>query len=147
MNTLGVWMWPQSVRERGAQHVVSVCRRVGVTDIFFLVKGLAGTTSFQSQIAPACCERDLLRELLDAAHAQGMRVHAWLTSASDEHYKQLHPESGRCHYIRGKDNGLISLSDAGYLDYMERIVRELCAGCAIDGLHLDYIRYKLDFHH
>ncbi len=142
MNTLGVWMWPQSVRERGAQHVVSVCRRVGVTDIFFLVKGLAGTTSFQSQIAPACCERDLLRELLDAAHAQGMRVHAWLTSASDEHYKQLHPESGRCHYIRGKDNGLISLSDAGYLDYMERIVRELFTGCDIDGLHLDYIRYN-----
>ncbi|MBR5289157.1 MAG: hypothetical protein IKU34_11315 [Clostridia bacterium] len=142
MNILGVWMWPQSIRERGAQHTVSLCRRAGVTDIFFLVKGLAGTTAHLSRLAPACCERDLLDELLAAAHAQGVRVHAWLTSASDEHYKRQHPESGRCHYVRGKDNGLISLADGGYLHYMERIVRELCAGYAIDGLHLDYIRYN-----
>ena len=142
MNILGVWMWPQRVREYGAEHVINSCRLVGVTDIFFLVKGLAGTTAHLSQIAPPCCGRDLLRELLDAAHKAQIRVHAWLTSASDEHYKQLHPESGRCHYTRGKDNGLISLADDGYLDYMERVIRELCTGYDIDGLHLDYIRYN-----
>lgn len=44
--------------------------------------------------------------------------------------------------IRGKDCGLISLADEGYLQYMENIVRELCRNNGIDGLHLDYIRYN-----
>ena len=142
MSVFGVWMWPQSIRISGAQAVASRCARMGVTDIFFLTKGLAGTTSYPSRFAPAACERDLLRELLDAAHAQGIRVHAWLTSASDEHYKALHPESGRCHFVRGRDKGLISLDDDGYLAYMEAIIRELCRQYDVDGLHLDYIRYN-----
>ena len=85
MSILGVWMWPQSVRLYGAETVVSRCVRAGVTDIYFLTKGLAGTVSCLGSAAPACCERDLLRELLDASHACGVRVHAWLTSASDEY--------------------------------------------------------------
>lgn len=44
--------------------------------------------------------------------------------------------------IRGKDCGLISLADEGYLQYMENIVCELCRNNGIDGLHLDYIRYN-----
>jgi len=142
MAMLGMWVWPYHVRERGAEHVVAHCARAGVTDLFFLTKGLAGTTAFHSALAPALCERDLLQELLKAAHGRGMRVHAWLTSACDESYKQLHPESGRCHYSRGKDRELISLADDGYLLYMEKITRELCRLYEIDGLHLDYIRYN-----
>ena len=142
MSVLGVWMWPQSVRVYGAKTVVSRCIRIGVTDIFFLAKGLAGTTAHLSRFAPACCERDLLSELLDEAHRQGIRVHAWLTSASDEHYKALHPESGRVHITRGADKGLISLADDAYIAYMQQIVRELCSAYDIDGLHLDYIRYN-----
>jgi hypothetical protein len=139
---IGVWMWPESVRIEGAQGVVSRCLRIGVTDIFFLSKGLAGTVSFRSRFAPSCCGRDLLAELLDTAHAAGIRVHAWLTSASDEHYKTLHPESGRFHLIRGRDKALISLTDKGYVDCMQHIIAELCRSYPIDGLHLDYIRYN-----
>ena len=142
MAIFGVWMWPESVQTEGSQAVVSRLARIGVTDIFFLTKGLAGTASYQSCIAPPCCERDLLGELLDASHGVGMRVHAWLTSASDEYYKNLHPESGRCHLTRGRDRALISLTDEDYISYMEQIIRELCAGYPIDGLHLDYIRYN-----
>ena len=105
MAVLGVWMWPQSVRIYGAQAVVRHCARMGVTDIYFLTKGLAGTDSGSSTLAPQDCDRDLLNELLSAAHAAGLRVHAWLTSASDEHYKELHPQSGRCHLTRGRDRG------------------------------------------
>jgi len=141
MSVLGVWMWPQSVLQSGAPKVAERCARAGITDIFFLTKGLAGTASYRSAIAP-CGERDLLRELLESARPLGIRVHAWLTSANDEHYKQLHPESGRCHYVRGRDRGLISLVDDGYLSYMERVIGELCGKYDIDGLHLDYIRYN-----
>lgn len=137
---LGVWMWPQSVRVHGAEKTVSWCARCGITDIYFLTKGLSGEVSYQSELAPHP-DRDLLQELLDAAHARDMRVHAWFTSASDGHYKNLHPESGRYHFVNGRDAGLISLTDEGYLDYMEAIIREV-SRYDIDGLHLDYIRYN-----
>ena len=139
---LGVWMWPESVEENGAREAVGRCAGIGVTDIYFLTKGLSGRVSFRSREAPGQEERDLLRELLDAAHARGVRVHAWFTSASDENYKTLHPESGRFHFIRGRDKGLISLADEGYLDYMQKILRELLRNYDVDGLHLDYIRYN-----
>lgn len=142
MAVLGVWMWPKSVRVYGAQAVVSRCARAGVTDIYFLTKGLSGEASYPSALTAHVCERDLLGELLPWAHKAGMRVHAWLTSASDEHYKALYPQSGRCHYSRGRDKGLISLTDEGYLHHMERFVQELCRRYDIDGLHLDYIRYN-----
>lgn len=141
MSVFGVWMWPQSVSTLGAERTAQLCATIGVTDIFFLTKGLSGVVSYHSDIAPKE-ERDLLSELLDAAQPRSIRVHAWLTSASDEHYKNRHPESGRCHFTRGRDRGLISLTDAGYLSYMEQVVRELCLNYAIDGLHLDYIRYN-----
>ena len=139
---LGMWMWPKSVRECGADAVVTRCKRAGVTDIYFLTKGLSGTASCRSDIVPMDCERDLLGELLEAAHAVGIRVHAWFTSASDVVYKDKHPESGRYHYIKGRDQGLISLADEGYIAYMADFTRELCSAYPIDGLHLDYIRYN-----
>lgn len=142
MQILGVWMWPRSVRVYGAETVASRCARMGVTDIYFLAKGLAGTASYRSAVVPMDSERDLLGELLTAAHRRGIRVHAWLTSASDEHYRLAHPDSGRFHYSRGRDKGLIALTDEGYLSYMDRAVCELCRGFDIDGLHLDYIRYN-----
>lgn len=141
MAIFGVWMWPKSVRVDGAEAVVSRCKRAGVTDIYFLTKGLAGTASYRSALAPMDCERDLLGELLEAAHKVGIRVHAWFTSASDIVYKDKHPESGRYHYIKGRNQGLISLADEGYIAYMADITREVCR-YPIDGLHLDYIRYN-----
>ena len=94
MSVLGVWMWPESLKNHGAESAVTRCARMGVTDLFFLTKGLAGTVSYASEIVSCEPGADLLRDLLDCAHRRGIRVHAWLTSASDEHYKALHPESG-----------------------------------------------------
>ncbi len=142
MAIFGVWMWPKSVRECGAEAVISRCRRMGVTDIYFLTKGLSGTVSCRSEIAPMDCERDLLGELIDAAHPAGIRVHAWFTSASDSVYKDKHPESGRYHYTKGRNAGLISLADEGYISFMADICREVCRNYDVDGLHLDYIRYN-----
>ena len=142
MAIFGVWMWPQSIELHGAQKTISYCSRAGITDIYFLTKGLKGETAYPSEFAPAMCSRDLLSELLCAAHAKGVRVHAWFTSACDAHYKDLHPESGRHHYMRGKDRELISLTDEGYLAYMKKIIGEVCSKYDIDGLHLDYIRYN-----
>ena len=139
---LAVWMWSKSVRERGAETVVSHCARSGVTDIFYLVKGLLGTSAYPGKYAPFDEERDLLSELLNAAHRKNIRVHAWFTVGGDKNYVRLHPESGRYHYKNGNDDSLVSLTDAGYRCYMEQIVRETCSLYPVDGIHLDYIRYN-----
>ena len=136
-------MWPESLLRRGAEAVFEACRRGGVTDVFLLTKGLAGKTAFLSRTAPAMEPgRDLLREALDAAHERGIRLHAWFTSASDEHYKAAHPESGLYHYVNGRDRGIVSISDPAYTAYMRGVMRELARGYVVDGVHLDYIRYN-----
>ncbi len=139
---LAVWMWSKSVRERGAETVVLQCARSGVTDIFYLVKGLLGTSVYPGKYAPFDEERDLLGELLNAAHRKNIRVHAWFTVGGDKNYIRLHPESGRYHYKKGNDDSLVSLADKGYRHYMEQIVREVCRLYPVDGIHLDYIRYN-----
>ncbi|MGI6724809.1 MAG: hypothetical protein ACOX62_01165 [Christensenellales bacterium] len=100
MAILGVWMWPGSVREGGAKAAAARCKRTGVTEIYFLTKGMSGKATFSNHIAPVDCGRDLLGELLDIAHQHGIRVHTWYTSAKDEIYKERHPHSGRYHYIK-----------------------------------------------
>ncbi len=140
---LGVWMWPESIRVRGTAAVFEACERAGVTDVFFLTKGLAGTTAFLSSLTPAMEPgRDLLREAIEAAHGRGMRLHAWFTSASDERYKAEHPQSGLYHYVRGRDRGIVSISDAAYTRFMQEVLADVTRRYDLDGVHLDYIRYN-----
>ncbi len=138
----GVWMWPENVFLSGAEKIISILKKAGFTDIYFLTKGLSGKTAFPSSFAPHAYGRDLLKEVIFYAHRQSMKVHAWFTSASDEHYKSLFPESGRAHFSRGKDKGLISFKDEGYLSYLKSIVSEVVSNYPVDGIHLDYIRYN-----
>ncbi|MBR3504612.1 MAG: family 10 glycosylhydrolase [Clostridia bacterium] len=138
-----VWMWPESLRRRGAEAVFEACRQAGVTDVFFLTKGLSGQTAFLTPLAPPMqAERDLLREALDAAHRRGLRLHAWFTSASDERYKNEHPESGLCHYTKGRNRGIVSISDAAYTRFMQDVLADMLRRYEVDGVHLDYIRYN-----
>lgn len=138
----GVWIWPNRVYETGADRIISVLNRAGFTDIYFLTKGLSGKTSHLGRIAPNAFDRDLLKELISSAHKCGIRVHAWFTSASDEFYKETHPESGRMHFTRGRDRGLISFKNKEYLSYLKSIIDEVVSSYDVDGIHLDYIRYN-----
>ena len=140
---MGVWMWPESIRRRGAEVVFETCRRAGVTDVFFLTKGLTGTTAFLTPLAPPMADgRDLLREALDAAHRRDMRLHAWFTSASDARYKEEHPESGLYHYKNGRDRGIVSISCQPYARFMQAVLADMTRRYEVDGVHLDYIRYN-----
>ncbi len=138
----GIWMWPNNVYKFGARKIIACLKSAGFTDIYFLTKGLSGRTSFIGKNAPAAFERDILKEVLNAAHQLNIRVHAWFTSASDEYYKSIHPESGRAHFTRGKDRELISFKDQAYRDYLKNIVNEVIDNYSVDGIHLDYIRYN-----
>ncbi len=63
VSVLGVWMWPDSLKAHGTESTVARCARMGVTEVFFLTKRLAGTASYASEIAPCGPDCDLLREL------------------------------------------------------------------------------------
>lgn len=141
----GIWVWPDLPAARGAKQTVAEFAEAGITDIFLLVKGLSGKASCAKTggvLGVAWPDRDILAEMLKAAHAKGMRLHAWLTSASDALYKAAHPESGLWHFARGQDRDIISIADEGYIQYMEGFVSALSRQYALDGLHLDYIRYN-----
>jgi hypothetical protein len=110
MAILGVWMWPGSVREGGAKAAAARCKRTGVTEIYFLTKGMSGKATFSNHIAPVDCGRDLLGELLDIAHQHGIRVHAWYTSANDEFTRNnTHTAAG---IIISREKGAEIFSDA-----------------------------------
>ncbi|MCR4577521.1 MAG: hypothetical protein K5784_06405, partial [Clostridiales bacterium] len=88
----GLWMWADSLKASGADKAFDDCALIGATDVYFLTKGLSGRCAFRSEEAPAMDEgRDLLEEAVRAAHARGMRLHAWFTSAQDASYCAAHP--------------------------------------------------------
>jgi len=146
---VGEWIHGSTVFEAGpvgAELIASRCAEMGVTDIYLLVKGTGGTISWLKTDFPARMltrtGRDVLAEMIEAGHAYGIRVHAWICNMEDSLYKSDHPEAGMWHYIRGRDNSLINPYDEGYRAHMAQVVTELASNYDIDGIHLDYIRYN-----
>ena len=144
---IGEWMWSSTIASMGsdgAKKTMARCAEMGITDVYLLVKGTGGKLGYlntQYKNALSRTDRDVLQEVIDAAHPLGIRVHAWICNVHDSYYKSQHNMAGLFHYIRGYDNDYISLNDKGYREYMMNIVAELAA-YDIDGLHLDYIRYN-----
>jgi len=142
---VGEWMWGSTIAEAGpdgAEIILSRCAEMGITDVYLLVKGTGGKLGYlqtkhrELVLRP---DRDVLGEAVSAAHANGIRLHAWICNMEDAAYKTGHPEAGMRHYVRGRDNDHIDLHDTGYRAHMADIVGELAA-YGIDGLHFDYIR-------
>ena len=139
----GIWMWADSLLEPGADRVFDDCALIGTTDVFFLTKGLSGRCAFPSRMAPhAAGGRDLMTEAANAAHARGMRLHAWFTSAQDESYCRAHPESAAFHLKKGASDKVVRISDERYAAYLRALIAETLSFCPVDGVHLDYIRYN-----
>ena len=139
------WIWGSTVAELGADVVTDRCARNGITDLYLLIKGTGGKLGYLKTQYPEALSRtnrDMLQETIDAAHAVGIRVHAWLCCMEDEFYKENNPESGMWHYVRARDNNRINPYDEGYQEYMYNIVTEILTGYEVDGIHLDYIRYN-----
>ena len=146
---VGEWLWANTVYEAGVDGAEKICSRyaeMGITDIVLLVKGNLGRIAYlkgEAALARSDYEgRDILQEVLTAAHAQGLRVHAWICHSGDATYKETFPEAGMYHYVKGRDNNRINLYDPGYRSYMEKVVTELLRDYDVDGLHFDYIRYN-----
>ena len=142
---VGEWIWGETIAELGAEEVVARCAENGVTDIYLLVKGTGGLLGYnKTQYVENITRenRDVLQEAVDAAHAEGIRLHAWLVTVEDANYKANNPEAGLWHFVRERDNDRINPYDEGYRTYMTNIVTEIVSQYDVDGIHLDYIRYN-----
>ena len=146
---VGEWLWANTVYEAGEDGAEMICGQYadrGTTDIVLLVKGNLGRVCYAKGEAPLARSdyggRDILQEVLDAAHARGIRVHAWVCNSGDATYKETFPEAGMYHYEKGRDNNRINFYDEGYRTYIEKLVTELLRNYDVDGFHFDYIRYN-----
>ncbi len=102
---------------------------------------------------------DVLAELLTAAHARGIEVHAWYGVAPTYHdvYRGLNTPANWMYNRRGPNAPVadrwVTRSASGtwstYLDpgvpgvqsHVAAVVGEIARRYAVDGIHLDYVRY------
>lgn len=142
------------------------CKSVGVTDVFFQVRGRAdafyksGTEPWGEELGDKP-NFDPLKIAVDAAGENKLRIHAWmnvacgwggLTEPKDKnHIWYKHPEwfallkDGKKQKLCDHYN-VLNLCDARVQDYLASVVEEVAANYRVDGIHLDYCRYVKDIH-
>jgi len=152
--------------ERTINDVIDFAYRYGFNNLIVQVRG-RGDALYQSNIVPRSAilkndSFDPLALIINKAHAKGIKVHAWvnvylLWSAksdpySDEHIYNAHPEwidhNGRNtnnpQPIKpdGDEGVYLAPHHPAVTPYLLSVFRELVAKYDLDGLHLDYVRYK-----
>jgi len=157
-------------------RLIADARALGTTDLFVQVYR-GGRSWFDSKLADATPHRnardrkgaDALAQLLDAAHANGLRVHAWMNALSlSENRKatilaRLGPDAvqvdrrgrsvlsypdlevpapDRAFYRMGTRQVWLDPATPSVPDTLAAIVTELVTHYpTLDGVHLDYIRH------
>jgi uncharacterized lipoprotein YddW (UPF0748 family) len=99
---------------------------------------------------------DVLDELLTAAHARGIEVHAWFSVAPAWHrvYEEIGaspsdlgaPVAWRTFTVDGQRSTYLDPGLPAVQDHVAAVVGELAANYPVDGIHLDYVRYESNRH-
>jgi uncharacterized lipoprotein YddW (UPF0748 family) len=164
----GVWVtrWNFS-SAADVRRIVDEAADAGFNMIFLQVRGVADAY-YRSTIEPWAARLggalgrdpgwDPLAVAVDAAHARGVELHAWINTfpawtgelpppaSTPPHPLRAHPDwlvvdtQGRS---PGASEGyhFISPGNADVRAHVAAVAREIVAMYAVDGLHLDYIRY------
>lgn len=159
----GMWVnaWSHGLKsEAEIDHMIAAAREANINALLVEVRRRADALyhsslePMESDVPPGF---DPLATVIRKAHAAGIEVHAWMvmmpaTSAKQEPlppgnvYRQ-HPDwatwsaSGApMHY--GQEEGIfLDPGVPAVQDYLVAVARDLVTHYAVDGLHLDYIRY------
>ncbi len=143
---LGYWINPSNFTISNAN--IDNLTNLGVTDIYVLVKGEAGSINTTA-----------LKNVISYASSK-VRVHAWVMCARDNAYLKSHPTHAVYHFRVGyknnahsssssyydSRNGFVDLRNTSYQKYFNGIVDDLEAIDGLDGIHLDTIRYGGDYY-
>ena len=155
-------MTTESVRE-----FVAKCKRANIDTIVMLMKGMSGEIYWKSKRFPQAIAKgyekfDLLEQITREAHAQGIRLDAWLVDFAEgengaafrEHpeWAQLNPDGGttatetlgvarrRYPYV-----WMCPARRPGYADqWLRPMFEEIAANYPVDSVHHDYVRYPGD---
>lgn len=123
--------------------------RYGVTDLYLLVATPTTTHAQVPGLAPTPLRRDhgdQLAQAISAAHRHDVRVHAWIVALSDEgmdaRSRSEFGAAGRLLVDRdGVRRNWLDPRNAENRARIRETVSHLAANYAVDGIHLDYIRY------
>lgn len=113
----------------------------------------SGQVYYASTVAPVAAGYeafDVLRAMIDAAHARGLRVQAWVPQFHDQVAAVAHPDwqmrrlkDGVVQPYQGarQTEYFVNPLDPAVQAYELAIVREIVARYAVDGVMLDWIRF------
>lgn len=146
----GVWLWGGTVYDsgtNGAARIMAAYAASGITDVYLLVKGNAGSCAWNTSVPGATrshSDRDVLRECCTAAAPYGIRIHCWMMAARDDNYLSKHSDAAYYHFRCGTTDEVIryvNLRNTGYINYTKSLVSEILANYNVAGIHFDTIRY------
>lgn len=168
--TRALWVVRHAITTPGrVDQVVDVASQLHINTLLVQVRG-RGDAYYASNLAPrgealGNADFDPLERIIRRAHDQGIEVHAWINvylvwSAGDlprsgDHIVNAHPEWIS---IRADGRRLVEMVPEEFEDqklegmylapgnpevrrHLRDVVREITSKYAVDGIHLDYVRY------
>ncbi len=132
------------------ERTCSLVADAGLSDLLVNV-AWPGKAHYASELVPASREftllGDQLSQALSAAHAKGLKVHAWkvcwrMDGAPPALMEKLRREKRLQKSVDGKEIPWLCPSDPRNLVYEKDTIREIVKKYPVDGIHLDYIRYR-----
>lgn len=164
-----LWAHPPDAGKSAAEvrEFVAKCKRANIDIIVMDVKGMNGEIYWKSKRFPQAIAKgyetfDLLEHLTREAHAQGIKVDAWLVDFAEgvngaayrEHpeWAQLNPHGGTTATetlgVARRPYPYVWMCPAqrpGYTDqWLLPMIEEVAANYAVDSIHHDYVRYPGD---
>jgi len=147
----GVWEHdPAGLYPGNWDQTCAVLKAHGVTDLFvnMLWPGFADYPSERLPASATCRERgDQLAQCLAAAHKNGLRVHLWKVcwrlDGAPQELLQKFKDAGRLQMTdSGQTLNWLCPSNLENLRWEKDAVREAVSRYDLDGIHLDYVRYR-----
>jgi len=146
---------------------VAKCKRANIDTIVMLIKGMNGELYWRSKKFPQAIAKgyesfDMLEHLTREAHAQGIKVDAWLVDFAEgergaafrEHpeWAMLNPDgtttASETLGVAKRHYPYVWMCPArrpGYTDqWLLPMIEEIAANYAVDSIHHDYVRYPGD---
>ncbi|QDU90034.1 hypothetical protein Pla175_34330 [Pirellulimonas nuda] len=152
-----------STSPASVQQIMANAASLGVTDVLFQVRGRADAyydSAFEPRAQGLSAGFDPLQTAIDAAHANGMKLHAWINTmplwqGASPPTSPSHPYYNTDPSFRLYDiNGVPESIAAPYGSYatvnpllpevhthINSVVQDIASNYAVDGVHLDYIRW------
>lgn len=124
-------------------------KQAGFTAVFPFI-GAAGLAHYRSDILPESDEvstaSDRLSRCVEAAHRHGIEVHAWHSTfvVGDEKqtiYRRMVNEGRVVRDAKGNPVKFLCPTNPANWDYEIAVCREILQRYAVEGLHLDYMRF------